>query len=439
MEKNIKPVSKESMDKLYIRMGNTISLYTTILQEDLKYLSEINRQTETANMNTKQSLTILKNIIELHSSVLYTIIEVAAALRAEFRSEINLEKRANLKYLVAIISDFYKATFLKPQNSLWNKITLFLSTLNIKEINKLVDVINKNRSIYENTYYINDKDNRDISVHYDLDVELLYNYISNISESDEVKRVCCFLDIALPLTEVLSISFALINLNVRIDNKIFSEKVSDTQLLNSLKESYPQIGKNIKCLSTRLERVMHQYHLLHKPSSKILSLLERDSVRKLKEKSECIELALLLNYIYLDLSTAIRGYMSSECYIEKRINLLRINVIIYEGYKKIYHQKGKENSTLWEHYIVCPISHIKNELFSVDRTLKSYHIDDIRHKYIHMRNKNKFNLPDLWDAILTMDSYSELNKSKDFLQLLTKVIRLNQISMHIIFDEDLSI
>lgn len=137
MEKNIKPVSKESMDKLYIRMGNTISLYTTILQEDLKYLSEINRQTETANMNTKQSLTILKNIIELHSSVLYTIIEVAAALRAEFRSEINLEKRANLKYLVAIISDFYKATFLKPQNSLWNKITLFLSTLNIKEINKL--------------------------------------------------------------------------------------------------------------------------------------------------------------------------------------------------------------------------------------------------------------------------------------------------------------
>lgn len=56
-----------------------------------------------------------------------------------------------------------------------------------------------------------------------------------------------------------------------------------------------------------------------------------------------------------------------------------------------------------------------------------------------MRNKNKFNLPDLWDAILTMDSYSELNKSKDFLQLLTKVIRLNQISMHIIFDEDLSI
>ena len=65
-------------------------------------------------------------------------------------------------------------------------------------------------------------------------------------------------------------------------------------------------------------------------------------------------------------------------------------------------------------------------------------IKDIRHQYIHLRERKEFNLLDLFDELLKLNSYSELNKALDFLKLLPRIIKLNKEAMNIVSETERS-
>lgn len=444
MKDKAKSLSKEGRNALYVNMGNVINESFPILHKQLCMLAKL--QAFLAE-NNDVSLINLKNIIELHSSILYVIIEVAVALRSDIRSEIIIERKVNLKYLVFITSEFYKAT-LEKSNSLLDKVSSYLTSLHIDIIDEKISEIKNCLNKYEQDYFSKDKNNRDISVHYDLDLKELYEYISSISEEVEAQRLCDFLAIVQPLNNLLTQYMSFIDANEFTNNEVpnTGETIFNKCLLNALeKRVYFEIGSTIQNLAAYLNNNMHTYCILDNLPEKLSSILGEDAIESLKEKREYMKLTILLNYIYIDLGVAIRGVISSEYFIERRINLIRLNLIIYEGYKKIYIQRVKNKMPLWNLYIYecllsCDKMAIQQELEEVDKILSLFDSDskikDIRNKYVHLREKKIFNLPELWRILLNSSLYKELNKSLTFLQLLPRIIRLNCEAMNFMAENE---
>jgi hypothetical protein len=170
-----------------------------------------------------------------------------------------------------------------------------------------------------------------------------------------------------------------------------------------------------------------------------LSSLGDDGLAKIKEILDNCKLGILLPFIYLDLGTAIRGYIKSETNIERRWNLIRVNLIIYEGWKKIYLPENADEKSFWrkEIYESIPLENndLKTESDSVEQMLNSYEnnnvIKSIRHHYIHLREKRAFNLPFLLDELSKLNEFNELAKVLDFINILPKIYKLSSAVIRI--------
>ncbi len=442
-----KPASEETINNLSDNMGHIIKECFPILRNCINGLSKIKQMLGTGCVDNNTYYNYRK-VLELHSCVLYVIIEIACAFRADIHSGITIEKRINLKYIVFIASEFFKAVFVsKNNNSLWDDVSKHIFSLKIEgmEMNEIQQSIEQ----YDKQYYSQDKDNRDVSVHYDFDLAKLYDYLVNISEEKEARRLCDFMAIVQPLHNLLNLYSSIIVIQVKAEKALtLSDSVFDATLFDNLKEKlYPLIGDSLQHFAGCLDKNMHTYSIVEKLPDNIIATFDDSCIERIIAIRDYSKTAILLHYIYLDLGSVIRGYLQSESYLEKRWNLIRINLIIYEGWKKIYKpQIGKEKS-LWGQYIYNPLIQndddaVKEEVKSVNSLLDSYnenkHIENIRHKYIHLMERKKNNLSDLLDELLKLNPYYELNKSLVFLKLLSRIIKLNIKSMHIVSEADSS-
>lgn len=440
-----KPASDTTINNLSENMGNIIKECFPILRNCINGLLKIEQMLKTKSIDNNTH-NHYKKILELHSYVLYVTIELACAFRADFHSSLTIEKRINLKYIVFIISEFFKAVFVsKNKNSLWDNVSKHLSSLKIGKME--MAEIQLSIKQYENQYYSQDKDNRDISIHYDFDLVKLYKYLVNINEENEAQRLCDFLAIIQPLHSLLNLYSSIIVIQVQAEKtSTLSDSVSDADLFDNLKKKlYPSIGDSLLHFVDCLDKNMHTYTTLEKLPDNITAALGDSGIERIKAIRDYANTVILLHYIYMDLGSAIRGYLQSELYIEKRWNLIRINVIIYEGWKKIFKpQLGKEKS-LWEQYIYKPLiqnddESVVKEVVSINSLLDSYkddaHMKNIRHKYIHLLDRKKNNLPDLFSKLLEQDPYHELNKSLDYLKLLPRIIKLNIKSMNLVSEAE---
>lgn len=435
---NNKPISEDTKTELYANMGSIIKESFPALQGHIRELVKLNQMIKPSRNKNSQELSNYKNILELHSSVLYVIIEIAVSLRADLRSNIIIEKKINLKYLVFIASEFYKTTFwAKDGDSLWTKVSTYLSSLGVTAFSDRIINIENKIEVYKQEYYNKDKDKRDISIHYDLDLETLYRYLTEVCEESEAQRVCTFLAATQPLNNLLTMYSIFTKYNTSFQEKFVSSETNDKQyLFETLQERlYPKIGTTIQNFATFIDKNMNTYQTLDHLPENLLSRLGTDGINRIKEMRDYAKLVIILHYVYLDLGTTLRGFLSSESFIEKQLHLIRLNLIIYEGYKKIYVPQNKDTKSLWEQYINIPLSlhgqnYIKTEIDSVRSKLEIYKTDkqikEIRHKYIHLRDRKEFNLPELLDKLLKMKPYDELSKALAFLNLLPRIIKLSK-------------
>ena len=435
-----KPASEITINKLSANLESVINELFPILRNCIKGLSKLEGMQKAGNIDCN-NYNDYKRILEINSYVLYVIIEVACAFHADFKSSIAIEKRINLKYIVQIISEFFKVVFipLRSNKTLWNEVSVHLYSLGLD-----VAKFNIEESIekYDNDYFQKDKDNRDITVHYDFDLVKLYEYLVNISEEKEARRLCDFMAITQPLNQLITLYSSLIIKSIQAeDTSILLESNAEDILFKKLKEElYPQIGSSLQHFAKLLDDNMHSYCFVEKLPNNLLSILGNSDLERIKAIHDYGKIAILLHYIYLDLGTAIRGYLQSESYIERRWNIIRINLIIYEGWKKIYLQQSDNEKSLWEQYIYSPLSLIddkliKDEVDTINTLLDSYKdnksIEDIRKSYIHLIDRKKDNLPNLLNDLITLKPYDELNKSLAFLKLLPRIIKLNMKSMQL--------
>jgi len=435
-----KPISKESLSHLCDEMGKTIQELFPLLQERIHSLATLNILLSEGKID-QDSFNTYKNILELHASVLYAIIEVGCAFRADFHSEKVIEKRLNLKYIVFIISEFFKATF-TSSNGIWNKVSKYLLSLdNSGDLSETINCINDRVNTYQDIYYDKDKEKRDISVHYDFDINKLYNYWIDISEGAEADRVCHFFSIVHPLNKLLLLPSAIliVGLNKDAKSEPLNTEYDDVIFKQFKNDLYPKLGDSLESFTTTIDNNMRTYNMPENLPKEFLSSLGDDGLAKIKEILDNCKLGILLPFIYLDLGTAIRGYIKSETNIERRWNLIRVNLIIYEGWKKIYLPENADEKSFWrkEIYESIPLENndLKTESDSVEQMLNSYEnnnvIKSIRHHYIHLRKKRAFNLPFLLDELSKLNEFNELAKVLDFINILPKIYKLSSAVIRI--------
>ncbi len=228
-------------------------------------------------------------------------------------------------------------------------------------------------------------------------------------------------------------------LNKGVKTGSFGTEKDDIIFRKFKNDLYPKIGDSLQKFSTIIDKNMWIYNMPENLPKELLSSLGNNGLTKIREKLDNYKLGILLPYIYLDLGTAIRGYIKSESNIERRWNLIRINLIIYEGWKKIYVPENAEEKSLWKKNISesIPLEYndLKKESDSVEQILNSYEnnnvIKSIRHHYVHLREKRSFNLPFLLDELSQINEFNELAKVLDFINILPKIYKLSSAIMHI--------
>ena len=381
------------------------------------------------NPNIENDITVM----EIYVLVLYTIIAIATFFRGDFKSKYTAEKRLNLKYLSFVSTEFYKSLFIiKKPNTLWHKLESFLSIGNHTSLIEIIDEVNQASSRFRANYFNSKR--RDISIHYDIDLDVVYTHLCEISEEDEVKQISSILAILQPLSLVCSSYLYSIYPKATIALAIPKENIILKKFRKGLYEKiYDLTGSSINHFANLLDQNMQSFHMIDRP--KVRELLAEETHSRLSQLRECFKLGILLHYFYLDLGTAVRGYLQAENYYEQQLNVARINVIIYEGYKKIFLPQGDNNQSLWDLYIKTPILatasiDIACEAEAIEHILKNYSankdIENIRHHYSHFRKGKKLSIIDFWNDIITINPITELSKALDFLKLLGRIIRLNR-------------
>ena len=132
------------------------------------------------------------------------------------------------------------------------------------------------------------------------------------------------------------------------------------------------------------------------------------------------------------------------------MNLRHLNVIVYEGFKKLYgfpnsknNQKeiGKNDNlhfSFWKDilYPCLMSSHndcLKNKAQEIDSQLQiiaddsTINDDDLRQMSVHIREKrNKDYIPRFTDKLIKMSPFLEMNKALKLLRLLPDIMKLNK-------------
>lgn len=399
----------------------------TVWYKKLKEAYELKKNNR--NPNIENDITVM----EIYVLVLYTIIAIATFFRGDFNSEYAAEKRLNLKYLSFVSTEFYKSLFIiKKPNTLWHKLESFLSIGNHTSLIEIIDEVNQASSRFRANYFNSKR--RDISIHYDIDLDVVYTHLCEISEEDEAKQISSILAILQPLSLVCSSYLYSIYPKATMALAIPKENIILKKFRKGLYEKiYDLTGSSINHFANLLDQNMQSFHMIDRP--KVRELLAEETHSRLSQLRECFKLGILLHYFYLDLGTAVRGYLRAEKYYEQQLNVARINVIIYEGYKKIFLPQGDNNQSLWDLYIKTPILatasiDIACEAEAIEHILKKYSankdIENIRHHYSHFRKGKKLSIIDFWNDLITTNPITELSKAIDFLKLLGRIIRLNR-------------
>lgn len=373
-------------------------------------------------------------ILEVYLSLHYTIIAAASFIRADFGTDLVVEKRLNLKYLSFISTEFYKSLFIiKKPDTLWQKLKAILLTDNYPSLKKVVDKVNAAADEFQTKYYRPER--RNVALHYDFDLDKVYNHLCEISEEYETRQTAALFAILEPLSLVCSVYVGtkfpdFFNFNLESENnahEVLRKKLSD--------EIFEIAGAHIARIGEFLDQNMRSYHIIDNP--KIRKLLSTDDYNRISNLRENFTLSILLHYIYLDLTTAIRGFLRAENYYERQLHVIRINLIIFEGFKKIYLPPNKDNDqkSLWETNIKTPVlkSEVScdiTEMESIEEKLLEYaayeDIRETRHAYSHFRKGNRLYLFDLWHRVNSIKPLEELFKAIRFTQIINRIICLNK-------------
>lgn len=445
------PASKESIKELYENMGRNYSFFVPQLcrcVSSLESLGQIN-ENECKNVN---ALSLWKIFLKLHLFSMLINLDLSTFLRANFRSNSNTEKRCNLKHVNVITFEGYNYLFglgKDKENAIWQLFRKLAEQINNEELIKDIDDLEQRAEEFENIYaQRKDRNKRNLSIHYDPDPIRVYNFLSQISEDIETKRASAFLKVLDDLSiffnkyiQKFQIPLICSTNNYDID---FWEKINhfpdkNGKLLNNLGEAIVSFGIKLDQIVAQCKRSKIVQEKLH---------LDDTFTERLQPLIRSTHPGLHIFFIYLDLASAMRAYFSSEYYIEKQLNLRRINIVIYEGFKHLYGYSDKDHlKSFWQQNISSVLEESTNtsltdSLTKIESELKELASDkginnmQLRECSVHYRYKDRDNTLTLFHALIHTHPLIEMNKALNLLNILPRLTNLNTGSMGVVYNSE---
>lgn len=435
--------TKEQLDTIYKSMGDNISFMYPSLLSSIKLYKELNSINEDSNRKN-----IWIDLVRIYYFVLFCHLDIISTLRAEFRAVSIGEKRIHLKYLNVIITEMIKAMFgfSGDKLCLWKRFSNDAGVLlNERHKVKIEELITNFKETYCNS---DSKDCRNYAIHYDNDPLKVYSFLCNLSEETETEKVSKFLAILHELLLVinkLSYEQRLPLCYLQVADNSFWEKLNvfpdkDHALLLQTRNSVVSYWNTLDSIvkSYKLPNIVEQQFGIEGMSSRLHPL------------RETIHPILHLLFIYIDICCAVIAYLSSEHYIERQLNLRHLNMIVYEGFRKLYgfpnNKKNQEENdknkelyfSFWKDVLYpCLMSSdndcLKNKAQEIDSQLQmladdsTINDDDLRQMSVHIREKrNKDYIPHFMDKLINMSPFIEMNKALKLLRLLPDIMKLNK-------------
>lgn len=443
-----KAASEQSLQLLYKNMGESICMFFPILNNCVNTFNAINQivPNKISDENTRNKFILWKNLLSLELILLHSNIEIATSLRADFHSTLLNEKRYNLKFINVTTLEGYKylLSFGKAKNkSVWHEIKKLADKSNDQEFKDECISIEKKLECFGNKE--TNKRLREVAVHFSKSPIQVYNDLMEISEEKEVKRASAFMailqSISIFINKYINKYQLLSYISSLPSDEIFLwEKIN--HFVDQENHLYEKMGAAIPIYSKRLEQFVKLYNIPDKVKEHLN--LDKNSINQLNHLLESFQPSIHIVYLYLDIACAVRAYLKSEYYIEKQLNLRRINVIVYEGFKLLYGYTEEEQSeSFWNKNISSTIAQstdsasniLLNNIEVKLRDLSQNSVinnPDLRHLSVHYRDKRINNIPLIFKKLIRLNPILEMDKSLKLLKILPPLFEAMQSAVKIV-------
>lgn len=444
-----KPASKETIQKLHENMGINFQSFIPQLcncNSSLESLEPLNDE----EYENPEVLRLWKLLLKLHEFSLIINLDISTFLRANIRSSSNPEKCCNLKYVNVITFEGYSYLFgfgKDKTNALWEIVKKLAEQINDEELIKDIVDIEQWALEFEITYaQQEDRDKRNLSIHYDSDPIKVHNLLSQISEEFETRRASGFLKILDDIT--LFIGKYIRKYQIPIFCSTNDYGIDMWESINHFPDRnnklFNELDERLVNFAEHMENVVSHCEMPKVVQEKLQ--LDKTFVEKLQPLVLSAFPGIHISFIYLDLACALRAYLSSEYYFEKQLNLRRINIVVYEGFKHLYGYTESDNlKSFWHRNIASTINDSKNQdiidsLNKIEYELKGLASDNginnkqLRECSVHYRYKEKDNIVALFYALVKSNPLIEINKSLKLINLLPKLLNINTESTNFVYN-----
>jgi hypothetical protein len=285
-----------------------------------------------------------------------------------------------------------------------------------------------------------------LSIHYDPDPIKVYNLLSQISEEFETRRASGFLKILDDITLFTGTYIRKYQIPIFCSTNDYGidmwERINYFPDTNN--KLFNELDERLVNFAGQLEIVVSHCEMPEVVQEKLQ--IDKTFVEKLQPLVLSVFPGIHISFIYLDLACALRAYLSSEYYFEKQLNLRRINIIVFEGFKHLYgYSEDDHIKSFWHRNISSTLNDSKNQdlidsLNEIEHELKGLASDNginnkqLRECSVHYRYKEKDNIVELFYALVKSNPLIEINKSLKLIKLLPKLLKINIESTNFVYN-----
>lgn len=427
--------SKESIENLVKNASLAVGDMYPFIKQDMHVMAECDDGVSP----------LLRLVPELRMNVRFILVDLESSFRALMNAGSAVEKRLHLINIRADIYESYKLLYgygKSRQHTAWSKIGGELQALQESSAEKAYGQLKKEYDaitplLVRIKTSIRDKDNRNLTYHYDGN---LLNVYQNILEATDEEGMC---------RRIIPIFDSLLAVLIFCDHVELVEKskgyvlpktdVRDDYKLTIQKLFAKALGSNVhmKLITKRFLDNASQIDTLARTTKSLVNIQEYAKnncpLIDFPEAGNMVKMSqthLLIQIMLVNIASDINAYLNSGSEPEFAFIMRRLAITRYAVLSQLfgYSDDERENS-LWasiykmipENYdaFVCSAKQIRMELeYLIDASDKK-----IRTLYTHLINRRRNNVPAIIATMEAANPVTELKKTEAFVRATTKISR----------------
>ena len=341
-----KPASKESIERLKVNMLVTLETSYQELYKDLFLMKVLTEDKQELLKYLDKSY--LEKILRLHANVCYANMCLCAQCRASLKSELDVEKRYNIRRSVVTAHEMYKYLYgFTEKQTLWQEVEQQLRVKYPSECESIAkaadDYLKKYAQEADGTL-------RNVAKHYSNNPEEFFRNMEAVTERSVTDRIVVLMAFLQPIHNLLvkELDGGFGELYVRVMKEPMPLQrlevvgIGTQDKVDSIQggiEHYASIVDGLMNKLMTVERVCKEKGLDVSTTPEWKALIEDN-------------IGLHILFIYLDTMITFRAFTWSNTFAEQRQNLAYLIVSVHEGFKKLYgFNENKRQGSFWNRAI----------------------------------------------------------------------------------------